>query len=101
LAPFSAVRHRGADATPAEQKVVGRMSGHADTIREALEAGIARGTGYGGVTALDEHLRAENQRLRDALERIADEKRDDMVLNFAAAIKIARAALAGTPSEDA
>jgi hypothetical protein len=44
---------------------------------------------------------AENQRLRDALARIADESHGHCATNFRDAIGIARAALAGTPGEDA
>ncbi len=49
------------------------MSGHADTIRKALVHGLSEEDTYGlrsqGLDALDALL-AENQRLRDALERI-------------------------------
>jgi hypothetical protein len=87
------------------------MSGHADTIRRVLQQlGLPR---YGqferpaaqeGLDALDA-LVAENQRLRDALTAIASWE-SPLGVEYAAecyskAQAVARAALAGTPSEDA
>jgi hypothetical protein len=91
------------------------MSGHADTIRvaEGVLAGEP-GARYMGVDRdLAERalaLVAENQRLRDALERIESICEDwdthdsryawDFVESFWRALGIARTALAGAPSED-
>jgi hypothetical protein len=73
------------------------MSGHADTIREALYRDPDAAEGWPALAALDA-LVTENQRLRDALERITRWDYSEGADNNA--LSIARAALAGTPSKD-
>jgi hypothetical protein len=77
------------------------MSGHADTIRETLLQPVIGPNGRElAMRSLDE-LVAENQRLRDALQAVTDKLGDAYVSRIVDAYEIGRAALAGTPSEDA
>jgi hypothetical protein len=80
------------------------MSGHADIIRDFLmedasDRHVERVDALNALTYLEAEHAAENQRLRDALEGLVrwwdlyDRDPDD-------AFEAARAALAGTPSED-
>jgi hypothetical protein len=83
------------------------MSGRADTIRKGLGprwAGRAPDSltpewqaAQAGHVELDA-LVAENQRLRDALERIGDDR--DPLNGYRGAGDFARSTLAGTPNED-
>jgi hypothetical protein len=70
------------------------MSGHADTIRERTRYWQDSGGRYVVAASDFDALVAENQQLRDVLERIFNWSPSDEVAEWA------RAALAGTPSED-
>jgi hypothetical protein len=80
------------------------MSGHADTIRSALlTATFEHSATRSDVDDALDALVAENQRLRDALEQISDWGALKTVWAHhtdAKMSRLARAALAGTPSED-
>jgi hypothetical protein len=79
------------------------VSGHADTIRgflmeDASDRHVKRVDALNALTYLEAENEAENQRLRDALERITRWDYSEGADNNA--VRIAHAALAGTPSED-
>jgi hypothetical protein len=71
------------------------MSENAHIVREKA---IRRANARLAVTNLE--LEAENQQLRDALEKIVNEKTQTFEELGWFALDTARAALAGTPSED-
>jgi hypothetical protein len=72
------------------------MSGHADTIRTALTRLHSESSALAALAALV----AENQQLRDALERIVANENSVGFVPASIARVALRAALAGTPSED-